>query len=385
MFEFILSIEQQQLQSEARAFAKHEIIPIAGECDRRGESPLHLCKKFFDAGWNARFLSDSPEQIAFKLLDFFTVAEELAYGCAGIASTILLPIFLNRIVLHYLSGDAREEFKRRLAQGPCITSFAASEHEAGSDLVTLKTTARRTERGYVINGKKAFSSNVRHADYVIVVARTGPNDSKSIDAFTWFLVPTRTPGVLIGKRWQTLGLASMDLSPIEFNDAEIPASYRLGEESQGLPLMARHLNQSRTGIAAMAVGMARRARDEVWGYSRSHKLYGDRLWKLQDYRFHLVEMEQEIAAARALVWLSCFKYDQGLDHAKEASIAKLYAGKMVMRVTEAASLLLGSMGYVREGIVEKLLRDARHVAIVEGPEPAQKELIFAQMVRKNLY
>ncbi len=385
MFDFVTTPEQRKLRADARAFTQNEIMQIAEECDRRGESPLQVVQKFYLDGWMSRFLSSEGKTHDPFLVDFLTVSEELAYGCAAIASTVMLPILFNRWLLAYLPDRERATFRQRLLEKPFITSFAASEHEAGSDLLMLQTKARRSDQGYVINGRKAFSANIRHASYVIVVARTGSGNERAADAFSWLLVPTDAPGLVIGEAWKTLGLRSMDLSPIEFKDVEIPEGYRLGQEGQGLQMMARHLSQSRTGIAALAVGMARRARDEVLKYGRTRKLYGDRLYKLQDYRFHIVEMEKDIAATRALVWLSSLRFDQGLDHSKEASIAKLFAGQMAMRVTEAASLMIGSLGYTQTSVVGKLLRDARHVAIVEGPEPVQKEMIFAHMLRQGGY
>ena len=115
------------------------------------------------------------------------------------------------------------------------------------------------------------------------------------------------------------------------------------------------------------------------------RVYGDKLTKQQDYRFRIVEMEKEIAAARALVAISAAKADAGLDHSKEASIAKLYAGEMVMRVTAEAVLMLGSVGYTAQTVADKLMGDARHVAIVEGPEPIHKEIIFANILRRGAY
>jgi alkylation response protein AidB-like acyl-CoA dehydrogenase len=177
----------------------------------------------------------------------------------------------------------------------------------------------------------------------------------------------------------------MDLSPLELTNVAVPESHRIGDEGRGLRLMNDSLSQSRTTIAAIAVGVARRARDEVLSFGAKRVLYGDKLHKLQDYRFRIADMEADIAAARALVYLSALKYDQGGDHNKEASIAKLYAGQMVMRVTQAASLMLGSVGYTGQSVVEKLFRDARHTAIVEGTEPTHKEIVFASLLRRGGY
>ena len=316
---------------------------------------------------------------------FCIAAEELAYACAAIASLIMLPLFFNRLVLQLLPEPARSEFRAQLDEDPTIASFAATERESGSDLLHMDTRAERVDGGYVLTGRKQFSTNLRHASKVIVVARTGGSGERSAAAMTWFLIPVTQPGVTIGERWQTLGLRAIDVSPMELNGARIPESWRLGDEGRGIGLMNEALPQSRTGICAIAVGIARRARDEVLAYGSRRHLYGDKLYKLQDYRFRIAEMEKDIATARALTYLSALKYDQGLSHNKEASIAKLNAGQVVMRVTDAASTMIGGIGYTHESVVEKLFRDARHVAIVEGTAPTHKELIFADLLRKGGY
>jgi hypothetical protein len=172
---------------------------------------------------------------------------------------------------------------------------------------------------------------------------------------------------------------------MDLRGARLADSSRLGDEGRGIWLMNETLPQSRTGICAIAVGIARRARDEVLAYGSRRRLYGSKLYKLQDYRFRIAEMERDIAAAGALTSASALKYDQGLSHNKEASIAKLTAGQAVMRVTEAASVMLGGIGYTRGSVVEKLFRDARHVSIIEGTDPTHKELIFADLIRKGGY
>ncbi len=371
------------LRSSIRSFTTEHVRPIAMESDERGTSPLEVYRAFWEQGLADRFAPAPGEEGGPYLSEGCVVAEELAYGCPAIASLIMLPVFLNRLVLRYLDEPMRATFRERILAGPVVTSFAASERVAGSDLLGVDVTGRKDAETYRLDGRKEYSSNLRHAEFVIVVLRTGDPESRSTDALSWFLVPTDTPGVIVGDRWQTLGLRAMDLSPLELHDAVIPDDHRLGPEGRGLTMMIESLSQSRTGIAAIAVGIARRARDEVLAYGSKRRLYGDKLIKLQDYRFRISEMEMDIAAARALVEASANRYDAGLDHSKEASIAKLYAGRMVMRVTEAASVMLGSVGYTGQSIIEKLFRDARHTAIVEGTEPIHKELIFATVLRRG--
>ena len=385
MFPFTSTSEELEFRDAVRQFASREIAPIALQHDRSGESPIDVHQRFWREGL-AETLLPHPDVIRSPyLVKFCIAAEELAYACPAIASLIMLPLFFNRLLLQLLTDPVRSEFRAQLSSDPPITSFAATEHESGSDLMLMGARGERVDGGYVLNGRKQFSTNLRHASRVIVVARTGASSERAASAMTWFLVPIADPGVTIGDRWDTLGLRAIDVSPLELHDARIPESGRLGAEGRGIWLMGEALPQSRTAISAIAVGIARRARDEVLAYGSKRRLYGDKLYKLQDYRFRIAEMEKDIAAARALTYVSAAKYDQGLSNNKEASIAKLNAGQVVMRVTEAASVMLGGIGYTRESVVEKLFRDARHVAIVEGTDPTHKELIFADLIRKGGY
>lgn len=386
MFDFLLSPRQQDLRLAAQVFRDTQILPIADRQDRIGDFPVEISDRFYRDGWMDYFMPEPDnEEPGTFLVDSACVVEELAYGCAGIGASLMLPILVNRTTLSYLDKESSDDFRLELQKEPFMTAFAASEHTAGSDLKQMEASARKTDGGWLINGSKAFSSNLRHARYVVVVARELTDGKHAGNAFPWFLVPTSAPGVKIGPAWETFGIRAMDVSPLYLNDVEIPEERRLGGAGHGLSMMAKQLSVSRTWFAAVAVGIARRARDVILEYARGRKLYGGHLYKLQDYRFQLVEMEQGIAAARSLVWLSALKHDAGLDHRKEASIAKLFAGQMVMQVTAAASMMMGGMGYTSEIVLGKLLRDARHVAILEGPEPVQKELVFHRMLRRDLY
>ncbi|MEX2548334.1 MAG: acyl-CoA dehydrogenase family protein [Chloroflexota bacterium] len=383
MYPWTLTPDQQALLDWAREFARTEIEPYVEESDRDQRLPPQVLGRFHESGMTRRFLTGAAGD------DFVAsacvLAEELSYACASFASHLMLPVFFNRVVLSYLPPTEREQFLQRCLSEPVITSFAASEAAAGSDLLALSTTATKTGGGYVLRGRKEYSSNIRAAQYVIVVARTGPEGTRSTDTMSWFLVPTDAPGVVIGERWATFGLRALDISPLELDDVEIPAEFMLGEEGRGLPMMAGSLSMSRIGIAALGVGIARRARDTVFQHGRRRRIYGDKLNRMQDYRFRIAGMERDIAAARALVWVAARQGDHGVDAGKEASVAKLFSGEMVSAVTTAASAMLGSIGYTGQSRIEKLLRDGRHVAIVEGPEPTHKELIFAHMLRHGAY
>ena len=381
MFDFTLTPAQRELRDGVREFGKTQIIPISASCAAERSMPQSVADAFHAAGFTTSYY-DAPDSHPL-VADGAIISEELGYADAAFASYLMLPVFFNRLLMSYLTGEPRDKLMSALNAGHVVTSFAASERAAGSDFTATAVSAdRKDDCSYVLNGRKEYSTNIRYADQVIVVARTSP---EAMGGQSWFLVPMDAAGVSVGDRWNTLGLRALDVSPLELKDVVVPEEYRIGEEGRGLNMFNEHLAKSRTGIAAMAVGIARRARDVVMQHGLHRRVYGDKLTKMQDYRFRIVEMEKEIAAARALVALSAQKSDAGLDHAKEASLAKLYAGEMVMRVTAEAVLMLGSMGYTGQTVVDKLMVDARHVAIVEGPEPIHKEIMFATMLRRGGY
>ncbi|MGI8928745.1 MAG: acyl-CoA dehydrogenase family protein, partial [Candidatus Limnocylindrales bacterium] len=230
MFPWPLTTEQQELLEWAGGFARAEIEPFVEKAERERMLPPSISQRFHESGVATQFLSGTTGD------DFVAtasmLAEELSYACASFASHLMLPVFFNRVVLSYLPPAERDQFLKRCLEEPVVTSFAASEAAAGSDLLALSTTATRHGDSYVLRGRKEYSSNIRAAQYVIVVARTGPEGTRATDTMSWFLVPTDAPGVVIGERWLTFGLRALDISPLELNDVEVPAAYMLGAEGR---------------------------------------------------------------------------------------------------------------------------------------------------------
>jgi butyryl-CoA dehydrogenase len=381
-FPWPVSARHERLVRAAEEFANDQIIPAADRADECREFRSDLQDAFLETGLTREFLDPRPGDV-FATVGA-SVAEALAYGCAAHASYLMLPLFFNRVVIASLPAKESEAFKEECLARPVVTAFAATERQSGSDLLAMSVRAERYNGGYCLTGRKEYSSNLGQADYVAVVARTA-DDERGKNAHTWFLVPTDTPGVEVGERWSTFGLRALQVNPLELSDAYVPEHRRLGGEGEGISLMVKHLNESRTGIAALGVGIARRARDIVIDFSRRRVVFGEKLTKQQDYRFRIAAMERDIAAARGLILVACLRMEAGEDATREASLAKWFAGEMVMRVTSEASAMLGSIGYTMQTPVEKLMRDARHVAIVEGSEPIHKELVFAHVLRHGGY
>jgi alkylation response protein AidB-like acyl-CoA dehydrogenase len=377
-----VSDRHKQLMGLTEDFVRECVLPSADSADESGAFPAGVQEAFHQTGIAHDFVEPRPgDEFATRAA---LVAESLAYGCAAYASFLMLPVFFNRVIVGSLPPAEAEEFKLECQRRPVVTSFAATERASGSDLLAMAVSAERDDGGYRISGRKEYSSNLGQADFVAVVARTGAEE-RSRNAHTWFLVPTDAPGVKVGPRWPTFGLRALHINPLDLDGVHVPEARRLGGEGEGISLMAKYLNESRTGIAALGVGIARRARDLVIDHSRRRIVFGEKLSKQQDYRFRIAEMERDIAAARALIWAATVRMEAGEDSTREASLAKWFSGEMVMRVTTAASAMLGSVGYTLQTPVEKLIRDGRHVAIVEGSDPIHKEIIFAHVLRHGGY
>jgi alkylation response protein AidB-like acyl-CoA dehydrogenase len=269
-----VSPSQASLRDEVRAFVHDEVEPIASDHDRSAIVPGHLVERFFDRGLTTRFLGDGGPDPAF-VADACIACDELAYGSAAIASLLMLPVFFGRLVLQHLAEPARSYLAARFREGPVVIAFAASERGAGSDMVATEVNAKRIGDAYVLRGRKEYSSNLRQASFAIVLARTGPDGVRTADGFTCFLVDLADPAVRIGNRWPTLGLRAMDLSPLELDGVRVPDSFVLGREGRALAMMANSLSQSRTGVAAVVLGIVRRARDDVFWYGRDWVIYGE--------------------------------------------------------------------------------------------------------------
>jgi alkylation response protein AidB-like acyl-CoA dehydrogenase len=272
-------------------------------------------------------------------------------------------------------GD--DEQKRRLlpglASGKTIGAFAVTEPQSGSDLASIQTTAQRKGDKYVLNGSKVFITNGSVADRVIVAARApGTQGPQGISVFA---VDAHAPGFQRGRTEEKMGLRSSDTAGISFQDLEVPAADRLGPEGEGFPMLMKILNSSRLSIAAQAIGMSRRAHDESVAYAKQRKAFGSPISKHQAVQFMLADMATRIDAARLMTYKAAADEDRGDLKRDAASMAKLLASETCVWVAEQAVQIHGGNGYIKDYVVERILRDAPVTRIYEGTSEIQKLVI----------
>lgn len=382
MIDFSLSAEQQAVQKMARDFARSEIAPAAAEYDRSGEYPQEIVQKAFDAGL---VYAPVPEEYGgggLGALDQLILAEELSAGCAGISSCIAINSLAAIPLILFGSDDQKKKYLGSACSERKLMALCVTEPGAGSDVASMTATARRVNGEYIISGQKCFITNGGVADYYIVFASV--DKTKGHKGITAFLVPRETEGVSVGKKEDKMGQRAANTTDVIFDEAAVPAANLIGEEGMGFKIIMQTFNHSRPGVAASAVGVARSAMDYALKYSKEREQFGLPIFMHQAVMFMLADMAKDIEAGRLLAWQAAWKGEQGLNNSKEAAIAKVFCGDMVMRVTTDAAQILGGYGYIRDYPVEKLMRDAKVFQIYEGTAQIQRLLIGRALFQESM-
>jgi alkylation response protein AidB-like acyl-CoA dehydrogenase len=380
MIGFDLTEEQVQMKEMAHEFAEKEIRPVASEYDEKEEFPWPVMRKAADVGLLAYQI---PEEyggagVTSHLTDCI-VSEELFWGCAGIG-TSMGAIMLGALPIMIAGNDAQKKKYLTMLTGgkrpdgnPMLGAYAITEPEAGSDAASIKTSSKKVDGGYVLNGTKHFITNGGLADVYVVFATQDP--SKGADGIDAYIVEGGYAGVKPGKKEKKMGIRASHTAQVHFEDVFVPAENRLGEEGDGFFIAMQTFDHSRPVIASGAVGVARAAFDFALAYAQERKQFGRPIAKQQVIQFMLADMATEIDAARLLCWRAAWLLDQGEPNNKEASMAKQYAADMCMKVTTDAVQIVGGMGYMRDYPVEKFMRDAKIMQIYEGTSQIQKLIV----------
>jgi alkylation response protein AidB-like acyl-CoA dehydrogenase len=365
--------EQRALQQLAHEFAERELRPISREWDEREDFPPELLAKAARAGLTSYAI---PAEYGGGGVDAVTaalVAEELSWGCAGLAATLQATMFPVRPLLAAGTDEQRKRYLRRLAsEDGALACIAFTEPHAGTDLAAMSATARRDGDAYVLDGEKCYLTNGGIAEVTVVFAKVD-------GGITAFVVEQNDDGVAAGRKEAKLGLRASYTGSLVLDGARIPADRRLGEEGQGWELALDFFQASRPQVAAAAVGLARAAFEQAVSYAGEREAFGRPLTARQGVSFKLADMGIAIEAARLLVWRACEAVDRGEDAGLLGSYAKAYAADIAMRVTTDAVQVLGGAGVMRDHLVEKWFRDAKVFQIVEGTSEIQREIAARQI------
>ena len=369
-----LSDEQQMVQALARDFAEQEVKPIAAECDRQARFPHATVKRMGELGLMGIAIPEKLGGAGADVLTYVLALEEVAVACASHA--VVLSVNNSLVcdpVYRFGTPEQHERFLVPLASGRGLGCFALTEPQAGSDARNQATLARKDGDHYVLNGRKIFVTNGRESTIALVFAQTDP--AKAHRGISAFLVEKGTRGFLIPKVEEKLGLRASDTAEFVFEDCRVPAANRIGDEGEGFKVAMKAIDGGRIGIAAQAIGIARAALEASVAYAKERKSFGVPIGQHQMIQWMLADMATAIDAARLLTWRAATLKDRGQPYGTAASMAKLFASEMAMRVTTDGIQVHGGHGYVTEYPVERFFRDAKITKIYEGTSQIQRLVI----------
>jgi alkylation response protein AidB-like acyl-CoA dehydrogenase len=308
---------------------------------------------------------------------YLQALEEIGARWASVGVGVSVQALTCFPLLNYGTEQQRERWLPELIGGDLLGAYCLSEPDAGSDPGAMRTRATRTERGWRLDGTKAWVTHGGQADFYTVLARTGEG-SRGISCF---LVPAGTPGLTAAEPEQKMGLTASTTTSMHFDGVEIDADRLIGAEGQGLSIALAALDAGRLGIAAVATGLAQAALDHAVGYAKQRRTFGQAIIDHQGLGFLLADMQAGVQSARATYLDAARRKDLGRPYGTEASAAKLVATDMAMRVTTDAVQVLGGYGYTRDFPVERFMREAKVMQIFEGTNQIQRMVISRRLAR----
>jgi alkylation response protein AidB-like acyl-CoA dehydrogenase len=364
--------EARALLELTRDLADKELRPRAADYEKHAEFPREVFTTLGKAGllslpYPAEYGGgDVPYEV------YLQVVEELASAWLAVGLGVSVHTLSVFPVAAYGSEGQRAALLPGLLGGDLLGAYSLSEPQSGSDAAALRTRAVRDGDEYVISGSKAWVTHGGRADYYALMARTGEDGARGISCF---LTPAGTPGLTAQPPEHKMGMSSSPTAGLTLDGARVPADRLIGAEGDGFRIAMAALDGGRLGIAACATGVARAALDYAVAYARQRRQFGQPILEFQGLSFLLAEMATQIEAGRALYLAAARRRDAGLPYRTQAAMAKLFCTDTAMRVTTDAVQVLGGYGYVEDHPVERWMREAKVLQIVEGTNQVQRLVI----------
>jgi alkylation response protein AidB-like acyl-CoA dehydrogenase len=377
---FELTEEQEELRRVIRRFAETEIAPHVREWDDKCTFPTEIVRQLGQMGLLGVIFPPELGGSGMGYIEYVLAIEELSRvdGSVGIIVAAHNSLCTNHI---FLAGNEEQhrQWVTRLASGEWLGCWALTEPGSGSDALGARTTAVRSDRGWVLNGTKTFITNGGHADCAVVLAVT--DRAKQSHGMTAFVVEKGTPGFHPGKKEDKLGLRASDTSELIFEDCLIPDENRLGVVGEGFIDAMRVLDGGRISIAALALGIGRGAYDAALKYAQERHQFGEPISHFQAIQFKLADMATNLEAARLLTLNAARMKNAGCKTTLESSMAKLFAGEAAVRICDECVQIHGGYGFIKDYPAEKFYRDVKLCTIGEGTSEIQRMVIAREILK----
>ncbi|RKX28195.1 MAG: acyl-CoA dehydrogenase [Candidatus Zixiibacteriota bacterium] len=378
--DFNLSEEELEFKQMAREFAEKRLYPQAEEMDEKAETPKELIKECGELGYLGFTVPEEYGGMGFSSTAFAGVLEEFSAACAGFG--ILLSVHCSlccEIINLFGNDDIKKKYLPPMATGEKIGSYCLTEPNAGTDLVSISSTAENKGDYYLLNGTKTFVTNGGLASVFIIFAKTNPDEGHR--GLSCFVVDSNLDGISIGKPEKKCGIKASDTREISFVDVKVPKENLLGEEGNGFRMAVTILNSGRIGVSFQAIGIAQSALNETIKYSKERKQFGKPLAAFQALQFKMADMATRIDASRLLAYRAAQLKDAGKPCHRETSMSKLFCSQTANFVANEAVQIHGGYGYMKEYAVERYFRDARVTEIYEGTSEAHRMVISKDLLK----
>lgn len=370
----------QELHASLEKFCEQKILPNIESEEEKEELSLKTFNELGELGFCGITTDEKFGGLSLGYTELCNVLEGLAKYSVSYAVTVSVSSMVQSILTQFGNDDQKLKYLPDLASGKKIGAFSLSESESGSDAAALKTTASKTEGGYIINGTKMWVTSGGLAETYIVMARTSENGAKGVSAF---IVTKDMKGFSFGKKEKKMGWKASPTRELIFENCFVPTENLLSNEGNGFSIAMSALDRGRITIGAIGLGLAQTALDYACKYSLERQQFKKPIFEFQGLQFILADDATEIEASRALVYKASENYDKKTPNVKLAAMAKMKATDTAMRVTTNAVQVLGGVGYTQEFPVERYMRDAKVLQIVEGTNQIQKIVIARELKKEN--
>ena len=375
-----LTHEHEELKRNLKRFIDDEINPHVDEWEAAEIFPAHeVFKKLGSLGYLGL---TKPEAFGGAGLDYsyaVVMAEALGHiQCGGLPMAIGVQTDMATPALARFGSDAlRQEFLAPAIAGDMVACIGVSEPGAGSDVASVKTTARKDGDDYIINGGKMWITNSLQADWMCLLANTsdGPaHKNKSL-----IIVPMNSPGITVAKKIRKIGMMSSDTGLIHFDDVRVPQRHRIGEEGLGFTYQMQQFQEERLWAAANAIQSLTNCIEQTIAYTGERMAFGKSILDNQTVHFKMAELKTEVESLRALTYMATEYYLAGKDVTEWASMAKLKAGRLLRTVPDSCLQYWGGMGFTWDNLVSRLYRDGRLASIGGGADEVMLGIISKHM------
>lgn len=378
--DFEQTAEQLQLRRSVREFAEAEIAPHVSKWDEEQIFPSEVISKLGKLGFLGVIFPESLGGAGLGYIEYSIIIEELSRVDPSVG---LIVAAHNSLCTNHIfvagNDEQRQRYVTKLASGEWLGCWSLTETEAGSDAAGTRTTAVRDGQYWVLNGGKTFTTNAHYAQVCVAMAVT--NRAAAHHGISAFIIETNTKGFRLGRKENKLGMRASATGEVIFENLRLPDSQLLGQPGEGFIDSLRILDGGRISIAALSVGLAQGAYDAALRYSKQRKQFGRPISEFQAIQHKLADMATSIEAARLLTYRAAWMKDRDQRVTKEASMAKLFASEMAVRVADEALQIHGGYGFIKDYPVEKFYRDVKLCTIGEGTSEIQRLVIARQLLK----